>query len=60
MARTETFRRLFDLRPIGDRLQPAVPIAEADDVARMVEYLLGDGGQNISRSVLTVDAGRTA
>src|SRR5437868_15218473 len=40
--------------------QPAVPIAEADDVARMVEYLLGDGGQNISRSVLTVDAGSTA
>lgn len=32
----------------------------ADDVARMVEYLLGDGGHNITGSVLTVDAGNTA
>ena len=31
-----------------------------DDVARMVEYLLGDGGRNITGSVLTIDAGNTA
>jgi 3-oxoacyl-[acyl-carrier protein] reductase len=35
-------------------------LPEADDVARMVEYLLGDGGRNITGSVLTVDAGNTA
>jgi len=35
-------------------------LPEADDVARMVEYLLGEGGRNISGSVLTVDAGSTA
>ena len=32
----------------------------ADDVASMVEYLLGDGGRNITGTVLTVDAGNTA
>jgi 3-oxoacyl-[acyl-carrier protein] reductase len=35
-------------------------LPEADDVASMVEYLLGEGGRNISGSVLTVDAGNTA
>ena len=35
-------------------------LPEVDDVARMVEYLLGDGGRNITGSVLTVDAGNTA
>jgi 3-oxoacyl-[acyl-carrier protein] reductase len=35
-------------------------LPEADDVARMVEYLLGEGGRNITGSVLTVDAGNTA
>jgi 3-oxoacyl-[acyl-carrier protein] reductase len=35
-------------------------LPEADDVARMVEYLLGDGGRNVSGSVLTIDAGGTA
>ena len=35
-------------------------LPEADDVARMVEYLLGEGGRNVSGSVLTVDAGTTA
>ena len=33
---------------------------EAEDVARMVEFLLGDGGRNITGSVLTIDAGNTA
>jgi 3-oxoacyl-[acyl-carrier protein] reductase len=33
---------------------------EADDVARMVEYLLGDGGRNVTGTVLTIDAGNTA
>src|ERR1700744_2840082 len=35
-------------------------LPEADDVARMVEFLLGDGGRNITGTVLTVDAGNTA
>jgi 3-oxoacyl-[acyl-carrier protein] reductase len=35
-------------------------LSETDDVARMVEYLLGDGGRNITGSVLTIDAGNTA
>jgi 3-oxoacyl-[acyl-carrier protein] reductase len=35
-------------------------LAEADDVARMVEFLLGEGGRNITGSVLTIDAGNTA
>jgi 3-oxoacyl-[acyl-carrier protein] reductase len=35
-------------------------LVEADDVARMVEYLLGEGGRNVTGSVLTVDAGSTA
>ena len=35
-------------------------LTEADDVARMVEYLLGEGGRNITGSVLTIDAGNTA
>jgi 3-oxoacyl-[acyl-carrier protein] reductase len=35
-------------------------LPEAEDVARMVEFLLGDGGRNITGSVLTVDAGNTA
>jgi len=35
-------------------------LAETDDVAAMVEYLLGDGGRNVTGTVLTVDAGNTA
>ena len=35
-------------------------LAAPDDVARMVEYLLGDGGRNITGTVLTIDAGNTA
>jgi 3-oxoacyl-[acyl-carrier protein] reductase len=35
-------------------------LVEADDIARMVEYLLGQGGRNITGSVLTIDAGNTA
>jgi len=35
-------------------------LPEADDVARMVEYLLGEGGRNVSGGVLTIDAGSTA
>jgi 3-oxoacyl-[acyl-carrier protein] reductase len=33
---------------------------EVDDVSSAVEYLLGDGGRNISGTVLTIDAGATA
>jgi short-subunit dehydrogenase len=35
-------------------------LPEADDVASMVEYLLGEGGRNITGTVLTVDASNTA
>ena len=35
-------------------------MADADDVARSVEFLLGPGGRNITGIVLTVDAGNTA
>lgn len=35
-------------------------LAEAEDVARMVEFLMGEGGRNITGTVLTVDAGNTA
>ncbi len=35
-------------------------LPDTDDVARMVEYLLGDGGRNITGSVQTIDAGNTA
>lgn len=35
-------------------------LAEVDDVAAMVEFLLGDGGKNITGVVLTIDAGNTA
>jgi 3-oxoacyl-[acyl-carrier protein] reductase len=33
---------------------------EPDDVARTVEFLLGDGGRNITGTTITVDAGATA
>ncbi len=35
-------------------------LVEADDVARMVEYLIGEGGRNVTGSLLTIDAGNTA
>jgi 3-oxoacyl-[acyl-carrier protein] reductase len=35
-------------------------LPEVDDVAAMVEYLLGEGGRNITGTVMTVDAGNTA
>jgi 3-oxoacyl-[acyl-carrier protein] reductase len=35
-------------------------LPDPGDVARMVEYLLGDGGRNITGTVLTIDAGNTA
>ena len=35
-------------------------LADVDDVANAVEFLLGEGGRSISGTVLTVDAGATA
>ena len=35
-------------------------LPEPDDVACMVEYLLGEGGRNVTGTVLTIDAGNTA
>jgi 3-oxoacyl-[acyl-carrier protein] reductase len=35
-------------------------LAEVGDVAAMVEFLMGDGGKNITGTVLTIDAGNTA
>jgi NAD(P)-dependent dehydrogenase (short-subunit alcohol dehydrogenase family) len=42
----------------SDELREA--IRHATMPARMVEYLLGDGGGNIAGSVLTIDDGNTA
>ena len=35
-------------------------LAQADDVASAVEYLIGDGARNITGTMITVDAGSTA
>lgn len=35
-------------------------LPEIEDVARSIEFLLGEGGRNITGTVLTVDAGNTA
>jgi 3-oxoacyl-[acyl-carrier protein] reductase len=35
-------------------------LPEVDDVARAVEFLLGEGGKSITGTVLTIDAGNTA
>jgi 3-oxoacyl-[acyl-carrier protein] reductase len=35
-------------------------MADPVDIARSVEFLLGEGGRNITGTVLTVDAGNTA
>jgi 3-oxoacyl-[acyl-carrier protein] reductase len=35
-------------------------LAEAEDVARAVAYLMGDGGRNVTGTVMTIDAGNTA
>src|SRR4030088_3515653 len=35
-------------------------LPETDDVARMVEYLLGEGGRKITGRVVNIDAGNTA
>ena len=35
-------------------------LPEAEDVASVVEYLLGEGGRNITGTMVTVDAGNTA
>ena len=63
-ARVRQHRTVEVLRrrrpPAHRRPQRVAPPAEADDVASMVEYLLGEGGRNITGTVLTVDAGNTA
>ncbi len=35
-------------------------LAEADDIAAMSSFLMGEGGRNITGAVMTVDAGSTA
>jgi 3-oxoacyl-[acyl-carrier protein] reductase len=35
-------------------------MADPVDIARSVEFLLGDGGRNITGTTLTIDAGNTA
>ena len=35
-------------------------LAEVEDVAAAVEFLLGPGGRNITGTVMTIDAGNTA
>jgi 3-oxoacyl-[acyl-carrier protein] reductase len=42
------------------RRSPLHRLAEAEDIANAVEFLLGDKARNITGTVLTVDAGSTA
>lgn len=42
------------------RRSPLRRLTEVDDVARSIEFLLGEGGRSITGTVLTVDAGSTA
>ena len=35
-------------------------LAEVDDVASAVAYLLGEGARNVTGAVLTIDAGASA
>jgi 3-oxoacyl-[acyl-carrier protein] reductase len=42
------------------RRSPLRRLADVEDVANAVEYLLGDKARNISGTVLTIDAGATA
>jgi 3-oxoacyl-[acyl-carrier protein] reductase len=35
-------------------------LAEVEDVAAMTDFLMGDGGRNITGTVMTIDAGNTA
>ncbi len=42
------------------RRSPLRRLAEIDDVADAVEFLLSDKAKNITGTVLTVDAGSTA
>ena len=51
---TESHREKISRRSALQRM------AEPTDVARSVEFLMGDAGRNITGTVLTVDAGNTA
>lgn len=42
------------------RRSPLRRLADVGDVAAMTEFLMGDGGKNITGAVLTIDAGNTA
>ena len=42
------------------RRSPLGHLAEVDDIAESAAFLLGDGGRNITGTVLTIDAGSTA
>lgn len=42
------------------RRSPLGRLAQVDDVANMVKYLLSDSAQNITGSTITIDAGSTA
>jgi 3-oxoacyl-[acyl-carrier protein] reductase len=54
---TQMTRDLANLRERVARRAPLRRIAEIDDVAGAVEFLLGPGAKNITGTVLTVDAG---
>jgi NAD(P)-dependent dehydrogenase (short-subunit alcohol dehydrogenase family) len=58
---TELTKSLSDeqRRRIADR-SALRRLTEAEDIASMVELLLGEGGRNITGSLMTVDAGSTA
>ena len=48
------------LKSLGKITAEEIRLAEVDDIARSVEFLLGDGGRNITGTLITIDAGGTA
>jgi 3-oxoacyl-[acyl-carrier protein] reductase len=42
------------------RRSPLRRLADVEDIAAMTDFLMGDGGKNITGAVMTIDAGNTA
>ena len=58
---TELTRSLSDEDRLRIERRSALKrLADVEDVANAVDFLLGDGAKNITGTVITVDAGSTA
>jgi hypothetical protein len=55
----ERLRAEAEKLPPGTERQRVAPLARSRRRRFLVEYLLGEGGRNITGTVLTVDAGNT-